>query len=453
MEKENSDRTTSFQPKEKKLKRILKFTALCIVAIFLAVVIWVGLNGWKALKNITAASNAPLSLWGLLGDNTVDLQGAQDNQINILIIGMGGKNHPGGTLADTIMVASINPKNKTLALISIPRDLYVKIPGNGYGKINSAHSYGEMNSKTTGGGPVVLKKVVAEVLGIPIHYYIRGDFAGFQQLVDELGGVDINVPQAIYDPLFPDSRMQGYITFRVNKGWQHFDGATALKYARSRHSTSDFDRAKRQQQIIIAIKDKVLSVNILTNPKKLVSILNILGGHIQSSLSVNEMQTLAKMAKDFNSKNIHQAVLDNGPDGLLASGGAGGYNLIPKAGIGNYSEIHKMVQGIFKAPDNNAEPATIEVRNATGESGQATDVTQTLENYGYTATASQDLYPKTTTTTLYDNSNGKKPFTLKYLKERYRATVTKQTPQTASNSDFVLILGSDYLLIAKNGQS
>src|SRR5664279_3282734 len=139
---------------------------------------------------------------GLLG--TVDLtklKGEGDGRVNILVMGIGGAGHDGPNLSDTMMVMSLDPKTKDVAMLSIPRDLYVKIPGHGSGKINAANAYG---------GPALAEQVVENVIGVPIHYYAVMDFSGFKQAVDAVGGVDINVAAPLYDPEFPCDNDRGY---------------------------------------------------------------------------------------------------------------------------------------------------------------------------------------------------------------------------------------------------
>ncbi len=222
-----------------------------IAAVGLAV-LGLGFGGWLAFKGLSAAhkiisrsnGGAPALVGSL---DPTKLKGEGDGRINILVLGIGGVGHEAPTLSDTMLVLSIDPQTKDTAMLSIPRDLYVKIPATGkyatqYSKINAANAYG---------GPELAAKVVSSVIGVPIHYYILVDFSGFRQAVDAVGGVDVTVGKAIYDPEYPcDNEKGGYCPFSVAAGPQHMNGTVALRYARSRKSTSDFDRAARQQQII-----------------------------------------------------------------------------------------------------------------------------------------------------------------------------------------------------------
>lgn len=433
------------QPKKKK---VWAWFLVFGIIIILGLGGFFGAKAWKTLAQIITKNNnksAPfLSFLGNVNPN--QLQGEGDGRINILLLGVGGTNHPGGLLTDTIMVMSIDPVNKKLAFLSIPRDLYVKIPGVGYNKINYAHAYGEQNLKDEGGGPALSKKVVSEILDLPIHYYVKIDFDGFKKFIDTLGGIDINVEKALSDPYYPASNMIDYDPFYIASGQQHLNGTTALKYARSRETTSDFDRSRRQQEVIVAARDKALSVGVLTNPKKITELLNIVGDHLRTDIQTWEMERLFSLAKDIDTSNIVSKVLDNSSEGLLTSGQIeGGYYLVPKAGIGNYSAIQKLVHEIFTDPYLQKENAKIQVLNATGHVGEATEVSEMLKSYGYNVVSVEKNPTTEEKTVIYDYSSGKKPFTVKFLTDRFSASVENQPTQSSSPADIVVIVGKNYI--------
>ncbi len=139
------------------------------------------------------------------------VKGEGDDRINILLMGIGGAGHSGGDLADTIIVVSIDPINHSVALLSVPRDLRVSIPGHGAAKINAAQAYGDMDK--TDGGPQLMKQVVSTVLDTPIHYYVRLDFQGFIQFINKIGGVSIDVQKPMADPFYPADTGDGYNPF------------------------------------------------------------------------------------------------------------------------------------------------------------------------------------------------------------------------------------------------
>lgn len=428
-------------------KRTGWFIAITVVVIIIGLASWLGIGTWKALAQIITknlSKSAP-SL-NFLGNVDVNkLQGEGDGRVNILLLGLGGANHPGGMLTDTIVVASIDPVNKKMSLLSIPRDLYVKIPGAGYNKINYTYAYGEQNSKTTGGGAALSKKVVSEILDLPIHYYIRLDFQGFTKFIDTIGGVDVNVEKPLYDPYYPASNMVDYAAFSISAGEHHLNGENALKYARSRETTSDFDRSKRQQQVMLAAKDKVLSLDVLSNPKKISDILQIIGDHLRTDIQTWEMEKIFNIVKDINSNNIINKVLDTSSDSLLTSGAIeGGYYIIPKAGIGNYTAIQKMAHEIFTDPYLAKEEAKIEVLNGSSTVGLATDASDLLKSYGYSIIKVDKNSEVIKKSVIYDYTNGAKPVTVKFLSDRFSATVSTQPRPANSSSDIVLIVGDNY---------
>lgn len=408
---------------------------------------WLGIGAWKALAQIVtqnSAGSAPfLNFTGKI--NPDQLQGEGDGRINILLLGIGGANHPGGQLTDTVIVASIDPVNKKMALLSIPRDLYVKIPNVGYNKINYAHAYGEQYLKNQGGGPALSKKVVSEILDLPVHYYIRLDFDGFKKFIDALGGVDINAEKAVSDPYYPAQNMVDYDPFYISAGEHHLDGKTALKYARSRETTSDFDRSRRQQQVMVAVRDKALSAGVLTNPKKISDILKIMGDHLRTDIQLREMERLFSLAKDIDISDITTKVLDNSSEGLLTSGAIeGGYYLIPKAGVGNYEAIQRLAHEIFTDPYLKKENAKIEVLNASNTSGLALQASELLKSYGYNVVRVEKYSEILEQSVIYDYSGGKYPFTSKFLNERFKINPVAKSKSGTDQADFVVIIGNQY---------
>src|SRR6202011_1980747 len=234
-----------------------------------------------------------------------DWQG--NERINILLLGIDKRDDEpiAGTRSDTMMLASIDPVSKSAALISLPRDMWVNIPGctysqgcsGGQQRINVAHAVG---------GPQLAEQTVTADFGIPIQYYARVDFRGFQQLVDTVGGVVIDVDQPVKDDEYPTDDY-GYQRIYFGPGPQLMDGRTALEYARSRHGTSDFARAGRQQKVIVNLRSRALQLNMLSKAPELVSI-------IQNSLSTDltpvQMLSLGKLASQIDRSKIVNVVID-----------------------------------------------------------------------------------------------------------------------------------------------
>ena len=325
-------------------------------------------------------------------DNIV--AGQQDDRINILLLGVGGPGHDGPYLSDTNIILSIKPSTKEAALISIPRDLGVTIDGHGVRKINAADAFGE--AETPGAGGEYARQLFAKTFGLDIPYYVRLDFKAFSEIVDEVGGVTINVPRTFSDSEFPGENFS-YRTITFDAGMQAMDGQRALDFARSRHGNngegSDFARSKRQQLILSSLKEKLLSIGTYTNPVHVQNILQSLSNHITTNLNFGQMMYLANLGKEAD-KNIKMLVIDNGNDGFLKSyiGESGAFLLAPTTG--NFDNINLAIKNVFET--NLAKPAEnltaqnkpifpsgkIQVLNGTWRVGIAAKYQHDLENSG-----------------------------------------------------------------------
>lgn len=373
----------------------------------------------------------------LITNTDKPLKGQLEDRINILLIGMGGEGHPGAYLADTIILASFKPSTKELALLSIPRDLYVSIPEYGWRKINNANAFG-YEMKYPGAGEALTAKIVSDITNQPIHYYGRVDFEGFRKIIDELGGVEVNVAESFTDYQFPDYNY-GYQTVSFKAGSQKMNGEKALQYARSRHASgdqgSDFARSKRQQAVLLALKNKIFSFGTLINPGKLVQVMNILGDHSKTNLEAWEIIQLANLGKEVKAQEIVNRVLDNSAGGALVSATTidGAYILKPRTG--NWSGVQDIAQNIFTAGLVKEEDAKIEIQNGTASTGLAEKISQSLKNQDYNVVklgnAQRRDYEKTV---IYDLTSGQKPNTLKSLKEKLKANVTTTLPFFLTNN-------------------
>lgn len=332
-------------------KRWLRKFAILMVLIALLVGGWLG---WKAYQN---TGKLGTDLWSLF-DNT-KLKGEDRGHINILLAGNSADDpgHGGAELTDSIMVLSINTTNNTAFILSIPRDLYVEIPGNGYSKINAAYTYGETQKfKEAGypeGGMGLLEKTVSETIDIPIDYYALVNYGAFRDAVNAVGGITVTInsndPRGVYDP---------YASLRLKNGTQNIDGQTALNLSRARGDgpgsygfpRSDFDRTENQRMMMIALREKALSAGVLTNPIKIGNLFDSAGNNVQTDLSLGNMRRLANLTKNIGTQNIVSASL-NDADGvnLLKSYTTrnGQSALIPAAGVDNYTQIQAYVQKLM----------------------------------------------------------------------------------------------------------
>jgi LCP family protein required for cell wall assembly len=233
------------------------------------------------------------------------------SRLNVLVMGIDRR--PGETglayRSDTMMLASFDPQTKELGILSIPRDLYVPIPGySAPQRINSALPLGEQ--QRAGFGPTLAMQTVQVNLGMGVNAYVVADFTALIKLVDDIGGIDVDVPEPIADYQFP-SMNYGYDPLILKAGLQHMDGYTAQKYARTRHGDSDFDRAARQQQVIFAIRNRILSANslpqlILQAPSLYASV----SQNVYTNLTIDQMIQLALWLKDLPADSIHTGVID-----------------------------------------------------------------------------------------------------------------------------------------------
>ena len=427
-------------------RKIVKWFVLVFLLVGLGIGLWVGYTANNALKKITDDSGSNSSLFSFLGDfSSNNLKGKAQGRTNILLLGMGGKNHPGGMLSDTIIVFSINYSENKIGLISVPRDLWVPIPGFGSAKINEAYADGEKNKKTTGGGGALVSRTVENVFGIPIHYWVSADFEGFKKAVDTLGGIDIYVEKSISDPYYPAPNMINYEPFRIDVGQHHMDGALALKYARSRETTSDFDRSRRQQQVMTAMKDKVFSLGFVSNPKRITDMLNILGDHVRTNMQSGEMRTFLEVMKTLDTENITSKVLDTTPGGpLVDTSDTRGYYIYPRKGITNFTDLQIIAKNLFIENDLTLAPARIEILNASGVKGQATSVSETLEASGYTIIRVGNATKYSSATYIYDCTGGQFLNAAKTIASQLGGQHQSKSSCGSTGIDIQVVIGQDY---------
>jgi len=459
-----SETGVSFEYKNKKRNRFFNYLGIIVIIglIFTGKVIVSGSSSdsWFNPGNIFG------KLSHITGVANKKLIGEENDRINILLIGMGGKNHDGGYLADTIMLVSIKPSTNQIAMISIPRDMTVPVSDGSWRKINSINATAE--AKQAGSGGAAMTQALSELLGTPITYYARADFQGFINIVDEMGGVNVNVENTLDDYAYPilgqEDNLDYYARYQhlhVDAGLQNMDGDLALKFARSRHGVggegSDFARAKRQQLILQAVKEKLLSKSTLLKPAMIVRISNQLSEHIDTNISITDMLALWNNYKNIDRANLINKVIDNSAGGLLVDqiGLDGAYLLIPRSG--NYDDIKSFVQNIFGnnpvitpvAPLENS--TNLQIVNGTWVTGLASKVSTGLTPYNFnTIKISNGTERNFTKSTIYDLSYGRNDKAIKTLTDLTGATLGYDNPawlttlqNSTSTPDLILILGTD----------
>jgi polyisoprenyl-teichoic acid--peptidoglycan teichoic acid transferase len=269
-------------------------------------------------------------------------------RVNILLLGIDQRQHdPGPYRTDTIILLSVDPATNSASMLSIPRDLWVTIPGFGENRINTAHYLGDARNYP-GGGVALAKRTVWYALGVPVHYYMRINFTGFEQMVDAIGGLTVDVQERIYDDRYPDENY-GTMVIDIPAGVQTMDGKTALQYARSRYGRDDFDRMVRQQVLILAARDKALSLDIpLTRIPRL---LELAGESIKTDLSLDEMMALADIAKRIRREDLRSGVIDSSmTTTVVRHSGA-------MVEVAHWDKVQDLVNDLFPAPVPETAPS------------------------------------------------------------------------------------------------
>ena len=230
-------------------------------------------------------------------------------RVNILLMGIDRR--PGEAFisrTDSMMVVSLDPEGNTISILSVPRDLYVLIPGHGRDRINTAFVYGSAGNNPVGGAALAMQTVEYN-LGIRLNHYVLVDFSAVINGVNALGGIDVYVPTDLNDPTYPDMNY-GYDPLFIPAGMTYMDGELALKYARTRHVDNDFGRAQRQQQVILAARDKALGLGLPSLISRAPVLYQQLERGIRTDLSLDQIVRLVTLAGDVPSENIKNAVLD-----------------------------------------------------------------------------------------------------------------------------------------------
>ncbi|MEJ0072488.1 MAG: LCP family protein [Candidatus Saccharibacteria bacterium] len=430
------------------IKRIVKRSAMILGALILLSGLWFGVKFYKDIAKLTGNNN-PLSLLSVF--HPVALKN-QDGRVNILVAANSADDpgHDGANLTDSIMVLSINTKNNTALILSVPRDLWVNIPGVGHAKINDAYPNGGMDK---------LQEVVQDNLGLTIDYQALVNYGAFQDLVNAVGNITITInsddPRGIYDPSLDYTTRNCCALAKYPNGPVTLDGHQALDLARARgdaygsygYAQSDFTRTMYQREMLVAIKDKASQSSVIANPFKVSSLVDAVGNNIKTNLQLNEIETLYSYMKKIDDNKIdsynvntlmgkNTTMLANytSPDGESA--------LIPAAGIDDFSAIQAQIQKIFTSDPVTKEGATLVILNGTDTVGLALGQENKLIAKGMSVTIG-DASANQATNTLIDNSNGEMPNTLAYLKSTYKTTTVTSASLTAAypNADFILILG------------
>jgi polyisoprenyl-teichoic acid--peptidoglycan teichoic acid transferase len=388
------------------------------------------------------------------------LNGEGDGRINILLLGKGGPGHVAPDLTDTLLLVSIDPIQNEAALLSIPRDLYVKDQNQYSMKINAVYANAKQSrlnksnknaadeNAAEDAGLRALKQTVSEVIGVPVHYYVMVNFKAFEDAINTVGGLTIDVKKPLYDQSV--AWQLGGNPLIADKGLQTFDGRRALFYARSRMGSTrgDFDRTERQREIVVALQNEILSTGTFSNPIKIIELLNTFGNNVRTDLNgVDEIKRLYEIGRNIGSDRIISVELADDPV-LVATDFINNQSVVvPLAGLYQYEEIQSFVRNKLRDAFLKQEDARIVILNGSKKAGLATLKEKELKSYGYNVVLVENaLNDNFTTTKLIDLSSGQKRYTQSYLERRLgvraETTLIEGLP-TIENADFVIVLGND----------
>ncbi len=405
-------------------------------------------------------------------------------RVNILLLGIDKRPDEKFSRTDTMILVTVDPNSKTAGMMSVPRDLWVAIPGYNEDRVNKAYYFGEQDGYP-GGGPALAMKTIQYNLGIPIHFYAQIDFEGFRNIVDTLGGIDIYVPETIDDPTYPDNNY-GFDPFYIEAGQHTLAGYDALRYARTRATPgSDFSRARRQQQVLLAVRDKALQVGIIP---KIPELWTNMSDTVETDLQLVDILELAQLADELNPDDIKTTVIDSEYtiDWIVPETKA--QVLLPRR-----EKIETLVNEVFtetEAPDGptqaeieaaqNAqtqaraeeiaqqaerqqeikrfltqEESRVVVQNGTDRTSLASQTAQYLKQQGFNITQfgpadANTAYPETIIV-VYDEA---KVYTLQVLEALFEVKEAniRRSPNLKSDVDFRVIIGDDFELSGSSSE-
>ncbi|MEZ4591260.1 MAG: LCP family protein [Chloroflexota bacterium] len=374
------------------------------------------------------------------------------SRVSILLMGIDQRcEEDGPTHTDSMMILTIDPVGLSAAVLSLPRDLWVDIPDFGVDRINQANYLGEIY-EYPGGGPALAVQTVEALLGVPVDFYVAVNFDAFVEVVDLVGGINIDVPEPIDDPDYPD-RCYGYDPFSIEAGEQHLDGEAALKYARTRATFGgDVDRAARQQAVILAVREQVFNLNSL--PQLIAQapqLWQTSQENVRTNMTLDEAIQLALLAQDIPRDSIRTAVLDfnyvyneTTPDGRQV--------LVPVR-----DNIRQLRDQLFAPPaiptpviENlpalmAAEDARIAVLNGTAEFGLAASTQEYLQSFGINVVEIGNADASTYLTSQIV-TYGSYPNTSRYLTQLMHVPPLNVSSGTNPDGDYdiLIIIGNDW---------
>jgi LCP family protein required for cell wall assembly len=383
----------------------------------------------------------------------IELPDILNKPFTVLLIGVDKRDQEEeGVRSDTLIVVHVHPKGEWASMLSIPRDSVVMIPKLGQQKINYAYTYGYYQAESLYGddtppaaaGGAFAAETVEEFLDLRIDYIAQVDFRGFERLVDMIGGIKVNVAKPILDAEYPTENF-GFERIYIPAGLQVFDGLTALRYARSRHSGTDFARSQRQQQVLRAFLEELQQRGILDQVDMLPQMVENVQEHVSTTLPIGEfavIRGLAHLAQTIHPEDVVQLSINPDTVGIIQEAGSDIY--------WNRQDIIALVEQLKLGPAAKTKQARIQVQNGTERHGLATRVTTLLGNQGYDMVLPDDAPTSYEHTMIVDYTGDlsetcEELATLLAIQSRYvYSSPPPKAPPKPLNTDIVLIVGEDY---------
>ena len=415
-------------------RRLVDYALLGVVCLSLVGFYATAYRGSAPWAGFFAKIFAPLAQQPLTGpgsgQESAPAAWTGQERLNVLLLGIDSRaGDPTTQNTDTMIVLSLDPMNRTAAMLSLPRDIYINRPGVLVDKINAAYALG---------GPDLARKVVEDLLGIRINSYALVDFDAFTKIVNTVGGVVVDVKRPLRDEYYPTADY-GVERIDIAAGPQVMDGDVALRYARSRHDSNDYSRAARQQQVIGALRIKLTENDML---RGLPGILDHVGSAVQTNFDPANVIPLARFGSGIPGDSIRSDVLypcggDYPHCELTYSGGENGFFLLPDA-----AKVREFAATIFYDPQVKAEGASIEIRNSGGRVGMAQSVADRLAERAFSVSIVTNGSSARSAVLV---RNGAKRYTANALASQLGGLPVDALPSGEQTSaDIVVRVGSDF---------
>ena len=444
-----------------KWRRIIKWVLVLITVIIITV------GGYALYKFIAAGNNIfQGNFFGLFQNQP--LKQDSNGRSNFLILGTteDDPGHQGANLTDSMLVVSVDQKNKNMYMFSVPRDLYVEYGEaciSGYsGKINAYFSCSDTGTTSEAEQNRLTKtqKLVGDIFGLDIQYGVHANGTVIKEAVDAIGGIDVDIEGSGGAPGILDRNFDwrcNYTCYLVkyNNGVHHLDGDHAWYLSMARGDVaptyglgnSNFDREKNQQKILVALKNRAMSTGTLTNLGAVTKLLDSLGNNLRTNIQTNEIRTLMQVSSEIKQSDIHTISLtgDNGTTSVVTSGSYNGESVVrPSAGIFEYSDIQAFIAKSLSSNPVVREAAPIVVLNGSGQSGYGQTKADILTKDGFNVSlvdnAPDGNYAKVEIYQIGQDNAG----TAAKLSEMFKVTIKKTKPPVIVNGDvrFVIIFGA-----------